>query len=244
MGPGTALAIRHVPFEDLGSFAPVLRERGFAVAYRDAGLDDLGARDLIDADLLIVLGGPIGVYETRAYPFLKGEIAAVERRLKAGRPVLGLCLGAQIIAKALGARVYKGKRKELGWSPLAVTDSGRNSPLAELGARTAVLHWHGDTFDLPRGAELLGSTAFYRNQAFAWQDHVLALQCHIETTVRGLERWFIGHALEIAATRGVKLETLRRETRRFGPRLEERGPRVLKTWLAGLGSPDAGGEAA
>ena len=236
MRPGAALAIRHVPFEDLGSFAPVLRERGFAVAYRDAGLDDLGARELVDADLLIVLGGPIGVYEAKDYPFLKGEIAAVERRLELGRPVLGLCLGAQIMAKALGARVYQGKRKELGWSPLALTDAGRNSALAALGPRTAVLHWHGDTFDLPRGAELLGSTPLYHNQVFAWRNHALALQFHIETTVRGLERWFIGHALEIAATRGVKLERLRRQTRRLGPRLEERGPRVLKAWLDGLRS--------
>jgi len=235
MGPGTALAIRHVPFEDLGSFAAVLRERGFAVAYRDAGLDDLAARDLVDADLLIVLGGPIGVYEVKDYPFLKGEIAVVERRLELGRPVLGLCLGAQIMAKALGARVYKGKREELGWSPLALTDAGRASALAELGPRTAVLHWHGDTFDLPRGAKLLGSTRLYPNQAFAWRNHALALQCHIETTVRGLERWFIGHALEIATTRGVKLEALRRDTRRRGPRLEERGPRVLRAWLDGLG---------
>jgi GMP synthase (glutamine-hydrolysing) len=235
MGPGTALAIRHVPFEDLGSFAPVLRERGFAIAYRDAGLDDLGARDIVDADLLIVLGGPIGVYETKGYPFLKDEIAAVERRLKVGRPVLGLCLGAQIMAKALGARVYQGKRKELGWSPLLLTDAGRKSALGELGPRTSVLHWHGDTFDLPRGAELLASTPLYENQAFSWRDHALALQCHIETTVRGLERWFIGHTLEIATSRGVKLEELRRDTRRLGPRLAERGPRVLKAWLDGLG---------
>ena len=235
MAPGTALAIRHVPFEDLGGFASLLRERGFAVAYRDAGLDDLGARDLLDADLLIVLGGPIGVYETRDYPFLKGEIAMVERRLKAGRPVLGLCLGAQIMAKALGARVYKGKRKELGWGPLELTDAGRKSALAELGPRTAVLHWHGDTFDLPREAQLLASTRLYANQAFAWQRHALGLQFHIETTVHGLERWFVGHALEIASTRGVDLGQLRRETRRLGPRLEERGPRVLKAWLDGLG---------
>ncbi len=235
MRTGSALAIRHVPFEDLGSFTPVLRERGFAVGYRDAGLDDLGARDLVDADLLIVLGGPIGVYETREYPFLKGEISVVERRLKLGRPVLGLCLGAQIMAKALGARVYKGKRKELGWSPLALTEAGRRSPLAELGGRTSVLHWHGDTFDLPHGAERLASTRPYPNQAFAWGNQTLALQCHIETTVRGLQRWFIGHTLEIATTRGVNVETLRRETRRLGPRLEERGPRVLKAWLDGLG---------
>ncbi len=171
MGPGTALAIRHVPFEDLGSFATVLRERGFAVAYRDAGLDDLGAPDLANADLLIVLGGPIGVYETREYPFLKGEIAVVERRLKAGRPVLGLCLGAQIMAKALGARVFKGKRKELGWSPLELTDSGRKSALAELGGRRAVLHWHGDTFDLPREAELLASTRLYARSCLGDRDH-------------------------------------------------------------------------
>lgn len=236
MRTGTALAIRHVPFEDLGSFAPVLRERGFAIAYRDAGLDDLGARDLVDADLLIVLGGPIGVYEAKEYPFLKDEIALVERRLKLGRPVFGLCLGSQIIAKALGARVYKGKRKELGWSPLALTEAGRKSALAELGSRTSVLHWHGDTFELPRGAELLASTRLYPNQAFGWQSHALGLQCHIETTVRGLERWFIGHTLEIATTRGVKLEALRRDTRRLGPRLEERAPRVLKAWLDELGS--------
>jgi GMP synthase (glutamine-hydrolysing) len=234
MGPGTALAIRHVPFEDLGSFASVLRERGFAVAYRDAGLDDLGAPDLVDADLLIVLGGPIGVYETRDYPFLKGEIAVVERRLRSGRPVLGLCLGAQIMAKALGARVFNGKRKELGWSPLELTDSGRKSALAELGRRTAVLHWHGDTFDLPREAELLASTRLYANQAFAWRRHALGLQFHVEVTTRGLERWYVGHALEIAATRDVELGKLRRETRRLGPRLEERGPRVLKAWLDGL----------
>jgi len=234
MGPGTALAIRHVPFEDLGSFASVLRERGFVVAYRDAGLDDLGAPDLVDADLLIVLGGPIGVYETREYPFLKGEIAVVERRLKAGRPVLGLCLGAQIMAKALGARVFNGKRKELGWSPLELTDSGRKSALAELGRRTAVLHWHGDTFDLPREAELLASTPLYANQAFAWRRYALGLQFHVEATTRGLERWYVGHALEIATTRGVELGKLQRETRRLGPRLEERGPRVLKAWLDGL----------
>jgi GMP synthase (glutamine-hydrolysing) len=235
MAPGTALAIRHVPFEDLGSFGSLLRERGFAVAYRDAGLDDVGARDLFEADLLIVLGGPIGVYEARDYPFLKGEIAIVERRLKAGRPVLGLCLGAQIMAKALGARVFKGKRKELGWSPLELTEAGRKSALGELGRRTAVLHWHGDTFDLPRGAELLASSRLYANQAFAWGRPALGLQFHIETTVRGLERWFVGHALEIASTRGTDLGRLRRETRRLGPRLEERGPRVLRAWLDGLG---------
>ncbi len=173
MRTGTALAIRHVAFEDLGSFAPVLRQRGFILGYREAGLDDLKARDIRDADLVIVLGGPIGVYETAAYPFLKDEIKLIEQRLKSGRPVLGICLGAQLIARALGARVYKGKRKELAWGPIALTEEGRASALAALDARTSVLHWHGDTFDLPRGATLLASNRNYANQAFAFEQRAL-----------------------------------------------------------------------
>lgn len=231
----TVLAIRHVPFEDLGSFAAVLRERGALVAYRDAALDDLGARELFDADLAIVLGGPIGAYEERAYPFLASETRLVERRLAAGRPVLGICLGAQLMAHALGARVYKGRRKELGWGPLSLTAAGRRSPLVALGPRAAVLHWHGDTFDLPKGVEHLASTARYRNQAFAWQSHGLALQFHIEVTARGLERWFVGHAVEIAGTRGVTVAQLRQASRRAGPRLEQKGPLVLKAWLDAAG---------
>jgi GMP synthase (glutamine-hydrolysing) len=231
----TALAIRHVPFEDLGSLAPVLRARGHLVAYRDATLDDLGARDLVDADLVIVLGGPIGVYEERTYPFLKAEIALIERRLKAGRPVLGICLGAQLMAHALGARVYKGRRKELGWSPLTLTEAGRRSPLRALGARTAVLHWHGDTFDLPNGAELLAATKPYPNQAFSWGPSALALQFHLEVTAHGLERWFVGHAVEIAGTRGVTVTQLRQATRRAGPRLEQKAPLVLEAWLDAAG---------
>lgn len=235
MRTGTALAIRHVAFEDLGSFAPVLRQRGFILGYREAGLDDLKARDIRDADLVIVLGGPVGVYETAAYPFLKDEIKLIEQRLKSGRPVLGICLGAQLIARALGARVYKGKRKELAWGPIALTKEGRASALAALDARTSVLHWHGDTFDLPKGATLLASNENYANQAFAFEQRALALQFHVEVTAIGLEHWLIGHAVEIAGTRGVEVAALRRETRRRAPRLEERGPRMLSDWLDTVG---------
>ena len=231
----TALAIRHLAFEDLGSFAPILRRHGFTVAYRDAGVDDFSARDLMDADLLVILGGPIGVYETRAYPFLSQEIRLIERRLAAHRPVLGICLGAQLMAKALGARVRKGRRKELGWGPITLTEAGEVSPLAALDPRTSVLHWHGDTFDLPKGATLLASTKICPHQAFAWHRHGLALQFHIEVTAHGLERWFIGNTVEIAATRGVDVASLRRATRRFAPALEERAPRVLRAWLDQIG---------
>ena len=111
------LAIRHIAFEDLGSFAPVLTKRGFDIDYVEAaeGLHDV---DGSTPALLIVLGGPIGAYEDASYPFLKNELRLLERRLAAGRPTLGICLGAQLMARALGARVYPGPRKEIGWAPL------------------------------------------------------------------------------------------------------------------------------
>jgi GMP synthase-like glutamine amidotransferase len=142
-----AIAIRHVAFEDLGSLAAVLQRRGFALAYRDATVDDLAAADIVDSDLLAVLGGPIGAYEP--YAFLNDELRVIEKRLRAGKPVLGICLGGQLLARALGARVYRGNGKEIGWSPLTLTAAGRRSCLAPLGDGTPVLHWHGDTFDLP-----------------------------------------------------------------------------------------------
>jgi len=229
------VAIRHVAFEDLGSFAQVLAGRGWRVAYRDAGVDDLAADEIADADLLVVLGGPIGAYEDEVYPFLADELHVIEHRLVSGRPVLGICLGAQLMARALGARVYPGTGKELGWSPLQLTEAGRASCLAPLGEGVPVLHWHGDTFDLPQGAVHLAATPRYRHQAFAWERHGLALQCHIEATASALERWYIGHAVEIATTPGVSVPVLRAEGERWSPALAPVAGRVLATWLDGLG---------
>lgn len=229
----TAIALRHVAFEDLDAFAPALAARGFALAYRDAALDDLGADELFDARLLIVLGGPIGAYEEAAYPFLGPEIALIARRLAAGRAVLGICLGAQLMARALGARVYPAAVKELGWAPVALGPAGRGSCLAPLGAQAAVLHWHGDTFDLPAGAEHLAATATTPNQAFAWQAHGLALQFHLEVTARGLERWYVGHALEIATTPGMSVARLRAEAAQAAPSLAAPARAVLARWLDG-----------
>ncbi|GIX49415.1 MAG: GMP synthase [Candidatus Tectimicrobiota bacterium] len=235
----TALAIRHVPFEDLGSFAAVLAEAGFAVTYLEAGLDDLQAVAPLAPDLLVVLGGPIGAYEEDAYPFLRHELALLERRLAAGRPTLGICLGCQLMARALGARVYPGPRKEIGWAPLQLTEAGRRSCLASL-AETPVLHWHGDTFDLPAGATRLASTPLYANQAFAWGEAALGLQFHLEVTAQGLERWFIGHACEIGATAGLSVVQLRADTARWAPRLAQQGPACLRQWLQQLYAASGG----
>ncbi|MCY4488690.1 MAG: glutamine amidotransferase [Deltaproteobacteria bacterium] len=228
--PPRAVVVRHVAFEDLGSFAGPLAEGGWRVQYVEAGLDGLDAA--ADADLLVVLGGPIGAGDDGPYPFLTEEVRLIEGRLAADRPTLGICLGAQLMARALGARVYGAGRKEIGWGPLSLSEAGAASALSLLAPdRASVLHWHGDTFDLPHGAIHLAATEVCENQAFGWGERALALQFHPEVTAAGLERWFIGHTLEIATTPDISVAQLRDATRRFAPALERQGPAFLRRWL-------------
>ena len=230
-----AVVIRHVAFEDLGSFAAPLVRAGYRIEYLEAGTDRLDQADAAGADLLMVLGGPISAADERQYPFLADEVRLLEQRLARGLPSLGICLGAQLMARALGYRVFGAGGKEIGWSPLSLTEAGSASPLRHLASdRTPVLHWHGDTFDLPRGAALLASTPACENQAFLWDSHALALQFHPEVTAEGLERWFIGHTLEIEPPPGVSVARLRDSTARFAPGLERRGPQFFDEWLAGV----------
>ncbi|MBI1320966.1 MAG: glutamine amidotransferase [Candidatus Hydrogenedens sp.] len=227
-----ALAIRHLAFEDAGSLGLVLARRGVSLDYIEAGRDEIAPLDPLGPDLLVVLGGPIGAYEEASYPFLTDELALLGRRLAAGRPTLGICLGAQMIARALGARVYPGGVKEIGWAPLALTAAGRESCLRPLAPEeTAVLHWHGDTFELPEDAALLASTAAYPHQAFQWRQTTLALQFHAEVLAGEIERWLIGHACEIAATPGITVPGLRAATRQWGESLERQGRRCFESWL-------------
>ena len=225
------LALRHVAFEDLGLLAPLLAQRGHSVSYVDVPTADLDAVDVLAPDLLVVLGGPIGVYESDKYPFIDRELEWLTKRIAAGRPLLGLCLGSQLIARALGARVYPSGVKEIGWAPVTLTAAGAASCLRHL-AGTPVLHWHGDTFDLPDGAVHLASTAVCRNQAFAFGEHTLALQFHAETAGRALEAWFVGHTCELAATKGLSVAALRAATLRHSPLLIERGSACFREWLA------------
>jgi GMP synthase (glutamine-hydrolysing) len=230
----SAIAIRHVAFEDLDAFAPILETAGYKVSYREASIDDLGSPDLAQCDVLVVLGGPIGAYEEDRYPFLKPELALIEKRLKAGKPVLGICLGAQLMARALGAKVYAAGFKEIGWAGLTLSAGGRESPLAKIRSGTRVLHWHNDTFDLPSGATHLASTPRTPNQAFAWKRHGLALQFHLEASARGLERWYVGHTLEITTTPRVTVPRLRADAAKFAGELAPQAKACLETWLGGL----------
>jgi GMP synthase (glutamine-hydrolysing) len=228
-----ATAIRHVHFEDLGTFEPLLREQGFEIRYVDAVTDDLQAIDLDDSHLVFVLGGPIGVYEDALYPFIVDELALIERRLAAGRPIVGICLGAQLMARALGARVYASGVKEIGWSPLTLTEAGRNGPLGRL-ADVPVLHWHGDTFDLPEGATHLASTPLCRNQAFAYGATALGLQFHVEADGANFAHWLVGHAAEIAGA-GLSVTSLRADTAELAPACAAQARLFLLEWLDQIG---------
>jgi GMP synthase (glutamine-hydrolysing) len=226
----SCVILRHVYFEDLGAFEVLLREAGYVIRYIEAGHDRLP--DRLSCNLLVILGGPIGAYEDDLYPFLKKELALITAQLAASKPVLGICLGAQLIARALGARVYPGRAKEIGWKPLRLTEAGEKllSPLKRL----PVLHWHGDTFDLPPGAINLASTDICDHQAFAVGDTVLAFQFHPEAQEPGFERWLIGHACEIAATPNVSVTALREDAAHFAAASAQAGQSVLRAWLHGL----------
>lgn len=233
----TCLALQHLSFEDLGSIEPVLRTMGFTVQYRQVGVDDLHSAqaqaEWRDADLVVVLGGPIGVYEADRYPFIHDELARIKERLGSGKPLIGICLGAQMIAAASGQRVYPGPAKEIGYKPLRLTATGQNSPLEALAACAyEVLHWHGDTFDLPPGAELLASTDLITNQVFSMGPSVLGLQCHLEAQPRDLERWLIGHTAELTAA-GIDLAQLRADNQRIGDQLVSAAQQVWLNWLMG-----------
>ncbi|MFN3747008.1 MAG: glutamine amidotransferase [Hyphomicrobiaceae bacterium] len=228
-----AIAIRHVGFEDLGAFAPALRSAGYQVHYWDIGEQQLWTLEPVKTDLLLVLGGPIGAYEDEAYPFLAEEIAILEQRLAANRPTLGICLGAQLIARAAGARVYPSGAKEIGFAPIRLTEAGRSSCLAPFAEAPIALHWHGDTFDLPAGAARLASTDLCENQAFAMGPNIVGFQFHPEASSTGFEKWLVGHAAELAAAR-IDVPRLRAEAQTYGPELERKAQAVLSAWLGGL----------
>lgn len=228
-----ALVLSHVAFEDLGSLEAPLRARGFEIESLLAATARFPLGQTESCDLLIVLGGPIGVYDEKDYPFLKDEIVCIRQRLAVRKPILGICLGAQLMAAALGARVYPGRQGvEIGWSPLKaapnLTPPTWFAPLLTPGL--SVFHWHGDTFDLPPGALHLAETERYANQAFGMGDFALALQFHPEVSAAGLESWYVGHASELHHA-GISAASLRSSAREHAARLEEAAAQFWKLWL-------------
>lgn len=189
---------QHVPFEGLGNIEEWIKAKGHSLSTTHFYKDNVLLPRLDNIDWLIIMGGPMGAYEENIYPWLAAEkrfiSQAISRRIK----VLGVCLGAQLIASALGAEVYLNAHKEIGWFPINLTEESRSSILFRgLPAEILVFHWHGDTFDLPSGAKHLAESIACKNQAFSYKNHVLALQFHLDVRKDNIEKWVQSGAEEL-----------------------------------------------
>jgi GMP synthase (glutamine-hydrolysing) len=224
----TVLILRHVPHEPAGTLETILAHANVAFQYVD--LFDHVPRDLplMQAAGLVVLGGPMNVDEVDRYPYLAREIGWIRAAMEAHTPILGICLGAQLLAKSLGSRVYPNDQKEIGWHPIELTRRAADDPLfAAEGVRT-VFHWHGDTFDLPMGAVHLASSTRCAQQAFRYGQRAWGLQFHIEMTAEMVDDWLneLERAGEVAEW-GADPQAIRRQTPQELPGLQALANNVL-----------------
>lgn len=188
-----ALVLRHMYSGSLFTIEEWFQKKGIDFTYAEGFSTDLSAIDALKPDILVVLGGAMGVYEKHLYPWLDHEIEIIRKRVKADRPTLGICLGAQLMAASQGFDVYKGKQgREFGFLPVKATTEGLDSPIRHFdGSKTRVLHMHGDTFDLPKNATLLASSDLYQNQAYRIGKNCFAVQFHPEFNHIGLENTLV-----------------------------------------------------
>lgn len=178
--------LQHVPFEGPAGIGDWAGQNGHVVT-ATALYESVRLPLLSDFDWLVVMGGPMGVHDESQHPWLKPEKAFIAEAIAAGKTLVGVCLGAQLIADALGARVYRNPQKEIGWMPIELTEDGRSSRItASLPERFDVFHWHGDTFDLPPGALHLARSGACEHQVYLYDDRVLGLQCHLESTPKSV----------------------------------------------------------
>lgn len=183
------VVLQHVAWEGPGIIAREAEKRGHEIDIRRLDRED-ALPDADHVDGLVVMGGPLGAYEEEWYPFLRKECELLEAVARQGRPVLGVCLGAQLLAKSLGAKVFPGHGAEIGFGSVELTPAGQEDPLfAGAGRSLPVFHWHGDTFTLPEGAVLLASNPMYTNQAFLFGSRAYGFQFHVEPDADTWAAW-------------------------------------------------------
>jgi GMP synthase (glutamine-hydrolysing) len=230
----SALILQHNTEERGGLFEEVLLEQGWGVKILPlfAGADL--PPSLNGFGLTLVLGGPMSANQEKDHPFLKKEIPFLRKALKMEEPVLGICLGAQIMAKALGARVYPGPHKEIGWYWLGQTPSARNDPLFSLlDPYFMVFQWHGETFDLPSGSDCLAGNPAYPHQAFRWGKVAYGFQFHLEITQPMLQQWLAswGEEIKKAHPQPITAEDILRDAAIYLERLQSQARRVILAYL-------------
>lgn len=184
------MVFQHVPYEPLGTLDPLIRQHRHRIRYVNFSRENGTIPDLSSYDALIVLGGPMNVDQTDDYPFLLTEIKAIQQALAAKMPILGICLGSQLLAAALGSTVYSAKEKELGWYKLQPTSQGASDPLIQHWQdEETIFQWHSYTFDLPKDAIHLVKNEACPNQAYRYSDNAYGFQFHLEITADLIERW-------------------------------------------------------
>lgn len=228
----TAVILQHDPTIHLGNIGPVLVEHGYDLRIVDVTTVDVSTIDPSEADLVVVLGGEMGAYQTDEFPFLDAEKELLRERLGAQRPTLGVCLGAQLMAGALGQRVYKGDTMQIGYRRVEPTEAGVASPIRHFDG-VPVVQWHGDTFELPEEATLLASSSDYSNEAFAIGDFALAVQFHPEVTDDMHESWVADGYNELDEY-AIDPDALRRDREAHSARMQEASRAAFGEWLQSL----------
>ena len=182
--------IQHVPFEGLGCIKSWIKENNYSLTHSKIfDLENFPFPNVRDFDWLIIMGGPMSVYDTRNYPWIKDETALIKTAISKNKIVLGICLGAQLIAAAMGANVYAGSLKEIGWFPVSINPASKELGINHgIPKELTVFHWHGDTFDLPEGSIPIASSEITSNQMFIFNNRVLGIQFHIEVSPDDVKR--------------------------------------------------------
>lgn len=179
---------QHVPFEGPGSIQEWSIKNGHSLTSTNFYINET-LPDLNSIDWLIIMGGPMSVDDQKEFHWLPKEKSFIKNAIEKGKTVIGICLGAQLIAQILGASVHTNEQKEIGWFPIRLTESAKQHPLFNgLHSEITVFHWHGDTFELPENAIALAKSAACNNQGFIFNQNVLALQFHLETTTQGIQQ--------------------------------------------------------
>lgn len=196
------LVLQHVKSEGLGIIGKALRQKGIETDFIKIFKGDRIPKSINGYDGLIVLGGPMGVYEEDIYPFIKDELILIKTAIKNNIPILGICLGAQLLAKAAGADVYKGNKKEIGWYKVELTDEGKRDGLfVGLPDEFAVFQWHGDTFDIPESSKCLASSELFPHQIIKVGKNAYGLQFHLEVTEEMVREWIDVNDKELASVK-------------------------------------------
>jgi GMP synthase (glutamine-hydrolysing) len=210
------LVCQHVAHEILGTLNPLLKRAGFRIRYVNFARHPEAQPSLEGYDGLVVLGGPMSVNDAHRLPHLTIEMKLIEEAMNKKLPVLGICLGAQLIAKTLGASVYRNPEKEIGWYDISPTDAAENDPLlAAFDQTEKIFQWHGETFEIPKTSLHLAFSSLCANQAFRYDVNVYGLQFHLEVDERMIHRWLrvSENRAEIAALgRGITAEGIHAET--------------------------------